>query len=171
MSEILCETLFNYIMILFLVKMSSQSDNQKNIFDEPLKPCSMNPLTGWTRSGYCENYNADRGVHTVCAQMTKDFLNFTRTMGNDLSTPRPEYSFPGLKPGDRWCLCASRWQEAYAAGKAPSVVLDATHEVAMKFAKKDDLVKMDSQKVNDDSSNGSADKKSISNTMDVVPKD
>lgn len=98
-----------------------------NVLGTPLQPCSMDPLTGWFRDGCCRSDPHDAGMHWVCAVMTAEFLAFSRQAGNDLSTPRPEFAFPGLKPGDRWCLCARRWQEAYAAGMAPRVVLEATH--------------------------------------------
>jgi uncharacterized protein (DUF2237 family) len=98
-----------------------------NVLGTPLQLCSTAPLTGWLRDGCCRGDPADRGMHLVCALMTADFLRYSRAQGNDLSTPRPEYGFPGLKPGDRWCLCALRWKEAYLAGMAPEVVLEATH--------------------------------------------
>jgi uncharacterized protein (DUF2237 family) len=98
-----------------------------NVLGTPLQLCSASPLTGWLRDGCCRGDPADRGMHLVCALMTADFLRYSRAQGNDLSTPRPEYGFPGLKPGDRWCLCALRWKEAYLAGMAPEVVLEATH--------------------------------------------
>ena len=88
-------------------------------------------MTGWFRDGCCETESGDRGRHLVCAVMTADFLAFSKSKGNDLSTPRPEYRFPGLKPGDQWCLCLERWKEAHAAGCAPQVVLDATHQIAL----------------------------------------
>ena len=100
----------------------------KNVLGEELEPCSMQPLTGFYRSGCCETGPDDLGRHTVCAIVTADFLEFSRSRGNDLSTPAPQYGFPGLKPGDRWCLCVDRWIEAYQAGKAPWIVLRATHE-------------------------------------------
>lgn len=114
---------------------------QKNVLGGELKPCSLDPMTGFTRSGSCESHEADRGCHAVCAQMTEEFLQFSRQAGNDLSTPRPEYHFPGLKEGDRWCLCASRWEEARLAGKAPLVVLESTHELALGQTKLKDLRK------------------------------
>lgn len=107
------------------------ASTQRNVLGEPLEPCSLDPLTGFTRTGCCETMGADIGLHTVCAEMTEDFLTYTKGQGNDLSTPRPEYAFPGLKPGDRWCLCASRWKEAAEAGMAPLVVLAATNEAAL----------------------------------------
>lgn len=98
-----------------------------NVLGEPLAGCSTEPLTGFFRDGYCNTGPMDHGVHTVCAVMTEDFLTFTRAVGNDLSTPRPEFEFPGLKPGDRWCLCAARWLQAHEAGMAPQVHLAGTH--------------------------------------------
>jgi len=103
----------------------------KNIEGTPLQICSKDPLTGWFRDGSCRTDAADRGSHLVCAEMTEAFLSFTKSRGNDLSTPRG--SFPGLKPGERWCLCALRWKEADDAGVAPPVVLDATHEDAARL--------------------------------------
>jgi uncharacterized protein (DUF2237 family) len=98
-----------------------------NVFGRPLAPCSLEPRTGFFRDGCCRSDPEDRGLHVVCAVMTADFLTFSRARGNDLSTPMPEYDFPGLKPGDRWCLCALRWLEALQAGMAPDVVLESTH--------------------------------------------
>ena len=99
-----------------------------NVLGTELKPCSTNPVTGFFRNGCCETGPDDTGMHTVCAVMTAEFLEFSRRAGNDLSTPQPAYHFPGLKPGDRWCLCAPRWKEALDAGQAPPLVLEATHE-------------------------------------------
>lgn len=99
-----------------------------NVLGQELLPCSNAPLTGFFRNGCCETGPDDLGLHTVCAVMTAEFLTFSRRAGNDLSTPRPDLHFPGLKPGDRWCLCAPRWKEALDAGAAPGVVLEATHE-------------------------------------------
>jgi uncharacterized protein (DUF2237 family) len=99
-----------------------------NVLGQELLPCSNAPLTGFFRNGCCETGPDDLGLHTVCAVMTAEFLAFSRRAGNDLSTPRPDLRFPGLKPGDRWCLCAPRWKEALDAGAAPGVVLEATHE-------------------------------------------
>lgn len=106
---------------------------QLNVFGEPLALCSERPLTGWTRNGCCETDAHDMGSHTVCAVMTADFLEFSRARGNDLSTPRPEYGFPGLAPGDHWCLCAARWLEAWQGGFAPRVRLKATHRRALEI--------------------------------------
>jgi len=115
------------------------ADQQRNVFGEPIEVCSLNPTTGFYRSGCCETGREDVGVHTVCVEVTKEFLAFSKARGNDLSTPRPEYGFPGLNPGDRWCLCAERWQEALAAGVAPRVVLAATHEATLEIAELTDL--------------------------------
>ena len=106
----------------------------KNVLGEPLLPCCTNPMTGFYRDGYCHTGGGDSGVHVVCAEMTEEFLAFSKSRGNDLSTPMPEYEFPGLVPGDRWCLCAARWKEAYDAGMAPPVVLEACHVSALEFA-------------------------------------
>jgi uncharacterized protein (DUF2237 family) len=100
----------------------------RNVLGGELQSCSTRPLTGFFRNGCCETDQNDLGLHTVCAVMTAEFLAFSRSVGNDLSTPVPEAMFPGLKPGDRWCLCAPRWKEALDAGAAPRVVLEATHE-------------------------------------------
>ena len=100
----------------------------RNVLGGELAPCSNRPLTGFFRNGCCETSAEDVGMHTVCAVMTAEFLEFSASVGNDLSTPQPDYHFPGLKPGDRWCLCAPRWKEALDAGVAPPVVLESTHE-------------------------------------------
>jgi uncharacterized protein (DUF2237 family) len=104
-----------------------------NVLGTPLLTCSIDPLTGWFRDGCCRTGKGDHGVHVVCVRVSQAFLEYSKSRGNDLSTPRPEYQFPGLKPGDRWCLCAARWQEAFKAGSAPDVVLEATHESALEF--------------------------------------
>ena len=106
-------------------------NRQVNVFGDPLADCSHSPKTGWFRSGCCETDASDTGSHTVCAVMTAEFLEFSRSRGNDLSTPRPEFGFPGLQPGDRWCLCAGRWLEAYEDGMAPPVRLEACEESAL----------------------------------------
>jgi uncharacterized protein (DUF2237 family) len=111
----------------------------KNVLGEPLETCCESPMTGFYRTGCCETGPEDEGLHVVCAQMTKEFLRFSKSRGNDLSTPHPEFEFPGLKPGDRWCLCAARWKEAYEAGMAPPVVLAATHISALEFVSLEDL--------------------------------
>ena len=111
----------------------------KNVLGTELECCCNDPMTGFYRDGFCRTGKGDHGVHTVCAVMTEEFLAFSKAAGNDLSTPVPQYQFPGLKPGDKWCLCASRWQEAYDAGKAPQVVLEATHMSTVEFANIEDL--------------------------------
>ncbi|MBB6431722.1 DUF2237 family protein [Algisphaera agarilytica] len=111
--------------------MIAPNPQTKNVLGTELQPCSTDPMTGFFRDGCCKTGPNDTGSHTVCAVMTAEFLEFTRAQGNDLSTPRPEYRFPGLKPGDRWCLCAARWREADEAGIAPPVVLEATHAKAV----------------------------------------
>lgn len=113
----------------------------KNVFGENLMPCSTAPMTGFYRNGCCETGKDDLGTHTVCAVMTKEFLEFSLSRGNDLITPRPEYAFPGLQPGDKWCLCASRWAEAYKAGIAPLIVLEASHEKTLDYVSLEELVK------------------------------
>ena len=112
----------------------------RNILGGELVPCSNEPLTGYLRDGCCNTGAGDVGVHTVCAVMTAEFLEFSRAAGNDLSTPHPEWGFPGLRPGDRWCLCAPRWQEALEAGRAPGVVLAATHELSVEWCDRAQLV-------------------------------
>lgn len=112
---------------------------QKNVLGEKLATCSMSPKTGFYRDGCCKTGAQDVGTHTVCAVMTAEFLEFSRARGNDLITPRPEFQFPGLKPGDKWCLCASRWREAFDHGCAPLVDLNATHERTLRFAALADL--------------------------------
>ncbi len=105
----------------------------RNVLGTPLKPCSFKPLTGWYRDGCCNTGPGDVGLHTVCAVMTDAFLQFSRMAGNDLSTPHPEIGFRGLQAGDQWCLCVERWVEAYAAGVAPLVDLEATHISTLEF--------------------------------------
>jgi uncharacterized protein (DUF2237 family) len=111
----------------------------RNVLGGVLGLCSTMPLTGWHRDGCCNTDANDFGLHTVCAVMTEAFLAFSKARGNDLSTPRPEYGFPGLKPGDHWCLCAPRWQEAFEAGQAPRVVLSATHAATLGVVRLEDL--------------------------------
>jgi uncharacterized protein (DUF2237 family) len=112
---------------------------QLNVFDEPLVSCSERPLTGFYRDGCCNTGPEDIGSHTVCVVVTDDFLAFSKFVGNDLSTPFPAYNFPGLKHGDRWCLCAARWLQAYQAGSAPKVVLRATNKRALEIVSLEDL--------------------------------
>lgn len=121
--------------------MNDERSTQPNVYGETLEPCSFNPLTGWYRNGCCETGGDDTGVHTVCAIMTDEFLAFSKSVGNDLSTPMPQYGFAGLKAGDQWCLCAGRWQEAFEAGFAPKVRLRATHALTLEFVRLDDLKK------------------------------
>jgi uncharacterized protein (DUF2237 family) len=104
-----------------------------NVLGAPLRPCSYDPLTGWHRDGCCQVDERDAGSHVICARMTLEFLNYQMERGNDLITPRPELRFPGLKAGDRWCVCALRWREAYEAGYAPPVVLESTHARALEY--------------------------------------
>lgn len=111
----------------------------RNVLGERLLACSFKPVTGFLRNGCCDTGPQDYGSHTVCIVATEDFLAFSKSRGNDLSTPVPEYGFSGLKPGDRWCLCAPRWQEALEAGKAPKVVLQSTHEGALAYCTLADL--------------------------------
>ena len=112
---------------------------QRNVLGGRLTECCTRPMTGFYRTGSCETGPEDRGLHVVCAQMTEEFLAFSKAAGNDLSTPMPAYGFPGLKPGDCWCLCAARWQEALEAGEAPRVRLAATHEAALEVVELADL--------------------------------
>lgn len=111
----------------------------RNVLGGPLAECSRDPLTGWFRDGCCRTDENDHGSHTVCAVVTEEFLAFSKGVGNDLSTPRPEFRFPGLRPGDRWCLCAMRWEEARRAGCAPRVALAATNMAALRFCDLADL--------------------------------
>ena len=111
-----------------------------NVFGQPLELCCDNPKTGFYRDGFCNTGSIDLGTHVVCAEMTKEFLDYTKSKGNDLSTPNPIYDFPGLKPGDFWCLCALRWKEAYEAGVAPKVKLEATHDKALEYLTMNQLI-------------------------------
>ena len=110
-----------------------------NVLGDALQPCSKEPLTGFYRTGCCESGPDDEGMHTVCVIMTERFLAFSKAAGNDLSTPHPEWGFPGLQPGDRWCLCAPRWQEALEQGYAPQVILEATHQRTLEIVELADL--------------------------------
>ena len=110
-----------------------------NVVGGKLETCCTSPMTGYYRDGKCNTGGGDFGAHTVCAQLTEEFLQFTKSNGNDLSTPVPEFNFPGLKPGDCWCLCASRWKEAMDAGVAPPVVLAATHALTLEYVSLDEL--------------------------------
>jgi uncharacterized protein len=104
-----------------------KKSSQMNIHGKPLELCSQDPLTGFFRNGCCDTDNHDRGLHTVCVILTDEFLKFSLEVGNDLSTPRPEFDFPGLKPGQKWCLCANRWLEAYESGAAPPIITESTN--------------------------------------------
>ena len=112
---------------------------QLNVLGTELQPCSYDPMTGYYRTGCCENRGDDPGLHTVCARVTDDFLEFSRARGNDLITPMPQYGFAGLRPGDQWCLCATRWKEAFDAGRACGVVLEATHLSTLEYIDLADL--------------------------------
>jgi len=113
--------------------------NQLNVLGQPLQPCSVDPMTGFFRDGSCTTGDMDHGSHVICTRVTEQFLSYSKRKGNDLSTPRPEYQFPGLKPGDKWCVCALRWEEALLAGVAAPVVLASTHIRALNFVSLDDL--------------------------------
>jgi len=113
--------------------------SQKNVFGEPLQPCCITNNTGFMRNGYCEVNTHDHGNHSVCAIITDEFLQFSLKKGNDLITPKPEWRFPGLRAGDRWCLCAGRWQEAFEAGVATPVILEATQQACLSIIELEDL--------------------------------
>jgi hypothetical protein len=121
----------------------SSVEKQKNVFGEEIETCCESPITGFFRDGFCHTDDTDEGVHTICVSMTEDFLEFSKSKGNDLSTPRPEFNFPGLKEGDGWCLCAERWVEAYEVSMAPKLYIKRTNlrtldivplEILKKFA-------------------------------------
>lgn len=111
----------------------------RNVLGGTLETCCTSPMTGFYRDGVCNTGAGDFGAHVVCAQVTQEFLDYTKAQGNDLCTPAPAFNFPGLKPGDRWCLCASRWKQAFDDGIAPPVVLEATHASALEYVSLDDL--------------------------------
>lgn len=115
--------------------------NPLNVFGLPLQSCCQDPVTGYFRDGYCKTMAEDLGTHVVCARVTREFLEFSRQRGNDLISPAPQWKFPGLKPGDQWCLCVSRWMEAEKAGVAPPVILEATHEKALEYTSMETLLK------------------------------
>ena len=112
----------------------------KNVLNTELQPCGTSPMTGFYRDGSCQTDKQDRGLHTVCAVVNDEFLDYSKSQGNDLVTPLPEYGFPGLKAGDRWCLCAARWKEAFVAGVAPPVALEATHVKTLEIIDLDTLL-------------------------------
>lgn len=144
MSNILVSVLATLAVIMTLSDgCQSQSIQQLNVYDRQLAPCSFDPLTGWFRDGYARTDRFDRGLHTVCAEMTQEFLDYTKALGNDLSTPRG--GFPGLVPGNRWALCAMRWRQAYDAGKAPKVYLEATNKKALTIVPLEELESLDSR--------------------------
>jgi uncharacterized protein (DUF2237 family) len=121
------------------MKPDDSGGSQRNVLGGLLGSCSEKPMTGFFRDGCCNTGSEDFGSHTVCVLLTDDFLEFSKARGNDLSTPRPEFGFPGLNAGDRWCLCAARWREAFQAGKAPRVVLNSTNEACLLIVDLDDL--------------------------------
>jgi len=125
--------------IIPVVLLSRAMSTARNVLGEPLAACCFDPLTGYFRTGSCVTDASDAGSHVICARVTPEFLAFSLSRGNDLVTPAPQYRFRGLKPGDRWCLCALRWREALEAGVAPPVVLAATHERALRFVSLDQL--------------------------------
>jgi uncharacterized protein (DUF2237 family) len=118
---------------------TAPAKQQRNVFGEPIGTCSERPLTGFYRNGCCDTGSDDIGMHAVCVEVTAEFLAFSKAVGNDLSTPQPDFGFPGLQPGDRWCLCAARWLQALEQGKAPRVVLGATHEASLEIIDLADL--------------------------------
>ena len=126
--------------LIFLFMIEDTIAQSLNVFGQPLELCCDNPKTGFYRDGFCNTGSIDLGTHVVCAEMTKEFLDYTKSKGNDLSTPNPIYDFPGLKPGDCWCLCALRWKEAYEAGVAPKVKLEATHDKALEYLTMNQLI-------------------------------
>lgn len=121
--------------------MKNANGGQTNVLGTPLEACSLDPMTGFYRTGHCCTGPGDVGLHTVCAVMTENFLNFSKSRGNDLSTPMPAYEFPGLKEGDRWCLCVTRWVEALQADMAPKVILEGCHISVLEFVDLEDLRK------------------------------
>ncbi|MDX2279189.1 MAG: DUF2237 domain-containing protein [Saprospiraceae bacterium] len=149
MNKILINSILCSIMLLGThQKMYAQAQKQKNettmatnVLGTALQACCFDPKTGYFRDGYCKTRLDDVGTHVVCAVVTQEFLTFTKSRGNDLETPAPQYDFPGLKPGDKWCLCVLRWKEALDAGVAPPVVLESTHAVALKYVQLIDLEK------------------------------
>lgn len=127
------------ILLRTAAKARKRMQETQNVLGGALRGCGKDPMTGFYRSGDCRTGPDDLGVHVVCAQMTQSFLDYSKARGNDLITPQPQWGFPGLKPGDRWCLCASRWQEALDAGVAPPVILEATHAAALEIVSLADL--------------------------------
>ena len=136
-------TILSVVLIFGVHTMAEEkiTERAKNILGTELQSCSTEPITGFFRDGYCRTNHMDQGTHVVCAIVTDKFLEFTRSHGNNLSTPRPEFQFPGLKAGDGWCLCALRWKEAYEVGVAPPLKPEATHEKVLDFIPKEALEK------------------------------
>ena len=131
---------FNQLIFAQTPKIKKKETNMAtNVLGTALQPCCFDPKTGYFRDGYCKTRIDDVGTHVVCAVVTQEFLTFTKSRGNDLETPFPQYDFPGLKPGDKWCLCVLRWKEAFDAGVAPPIVLESTHKVALKHVTLADL--------------------------------
>lgn len=137
--------IWTYVFVLFILSNFSFGANMtkmnKNVLGTQLKKCCNSPKTGFYRDGFCQTGKEDLGTHVACAKVTNEFLEFTKSRGNDLITPRPDFNFPGLKPGDKWCLCALRWLEAKKMGVAPSLDLEATHEKMLEFVNLDELRK------------------------------
>ncbi|MGF1508198.1 MAG: DUF2237 family protein [Myxococcota bacterium] len=129
----------SFILSWVVASTSAEGPDAANVLGSALQVCSTEPMTGFFRNGRCTTGPSDRGVHVVCAEVTDAFLEFSRGRGNDLVSPAPEHRFPGLKAGDRWCLCAARWKEAMEAGAAPSIVPSATHEAALRIISPEDL--------------------------------
>lgn len=129
------------LMFFYGASPMAKQPTVQNILGTPLKSCCTQPMTGFFRDGYCRTIRADHGKHVVCAVITKTFISFTKSRGNDLTTPRPECDFPGLKPGDKWCLCALRWREAHEAGVAPPLIPESTHAQLLKFVDEKTLKK------------------------------
>lgn len=122
-----------------MIREARPPSSARNVLGRPLQTCSVTPMTGFYRTGCCDTGPDDHGVHAVCIIATAEFLAFSRSRGNDLITPMPQFGFPGLKPGDRWCLCAARWKEAFDAGFAPKVILSATHEDTLEYVSLEEL--------------------------------
>ena len=129
-----------FITLIIFWFMNDNIAQSVNVFGQSLSLCCNSPKTGFYRDGFCNTGNSDFGTHVVCAEMTQEFLEFSKSKGNDLTTPNSNYSFPGLKPGDKWCLCVLRWKEAYYAGRAPKVYLEATHDKALKYVTIEQLI-------------------------------
>jgi uncharacterized protein len=138
---LLCSTLVLLVLpsVNYLSSNFMKEHNQLNVFGSELELCCSSPMTGFYRDGHCHTGPTDYGTHTVCAIMSDEFLAFSKSKGNDLSTPRPEFSFPGLKAGDKWCLCVLRWKEALEAGMAPPILLKSTHDKSLEYVSLIDL--------------------------------